>query len=173
MKKNIIKAAIICTVLLTAFFAHAAGQDHRLGIGANYWKAIKDIDTDDIDENGISWLATYQYTPGNPLSLEIDVELFREGFAGSTENVYAPQAYLIIGCKLYVGIGAGIYYCDGDFADDPFYALKAGLDIKLLPSVFLDINANYRFNEWEKLNDVISDVKSDTITLGAAIRVAF
>ena len=85
---------------------------------------MKDVDISEIDEDGVSWLASYQYRPARALSFEADLEVFRKGFAGATENVYAPQAYLLIGSGLYAGVGTGIYYVDDDFADRPFYAGK-------------------------------------------------
>ena len=159
------------SLLLASFtFAESA---HRLGVGAHYWKTIDDLDkegVDDIDEDGFSYLATYTYKPAL-LGLGLDVEWKDEGFAGSPEAVYEPQAYLILGDALYGAAGIGGYYSDGEFADDPFYAFRAGLDIELLPSVFLDIHGNYRFETWDSLSDDAADIDSDTITFGAALRI--
>ena len=63
------------------------------------------------------------------------------------------------------------YYSDGAWGGGPFYAFRVGADLEVLPHIHLDINANYRFEDWGKLNT--SDVSSDTITLGAAARFAF
>jgi opacity protein-like surface antigen len=46
--------------------------------------------------------------------------------------------------------------------------LRAGIDFAILPFLSLDINANYRFNDWEKLDK--DDVDTNTIRLGAAVR---
>ena len=43
-------------------------------------------------------------------------------------------------------------------------------DIPLLPNLFLDVNANYRFNDWGSLSG--SDLDTDTIRIGAALRFA-
>lgn len=56
---------------------------------------------------------------------------------------------------------------------DPFFGLRAGFDIHLLPYIFLDINANYRFEDWDDISDVDEDISTDTITLGAAVRIQF
>jgi hypothetical protein len=61
---------------------------------------------------------------------------------------------------------------DGDFADDPFYALRAGLNLELLPSVFVDISANYRFNDSAQFEGDDTDIDTDTVFLGAALRFA-
>ncbi|MDD5523084.1 MAG: hypothetical protein PHI84_19880 [Kiritimatiellae bacterium] len=166
-------AIVLCASLLIGGATCHAEGNHRFGVGANYWTAVKNIDVHDIDEDGMSWLATYQYASGSPLSLEANLEVFKEGFAGSPKNVYAPQAFVLVGCNLYAGAGIGIYYSDDEFADKPFYAVKVGLDLKLLPSLYLDINANYRFNKWKNISELADEIDSDTIILGAALRLAF
>ena len=57
--------------------------------------------------------------------------------------------------------------------NNPFYAFRAGPDIPLLPILHLDINANYRFENWGDLSTDGKSVDTDTITLGAAVRLAF
>lgn len=156
-------------LLVLAGSALAEG-DHRVGVGAHYWTTVDDIDVRDVDEDGVSWLLSYQYWP-SVFGVEAAVEWFESGFAGSDEDVYAPQAYLLVGSLLYGAVGIGGYYSDGDWADNPFYAFRAGLNLQLLPRLFLDINANYRFEDWEGLEG--SDIDSDTITLGAVARMAF
>ncbi|HMP75671.1 MAG TPA: hypothetical protein PKE12_05170 [Kiritimatiellia bacterium] len=148
-----------------------AESAHRLGVGAHYWKALDDLD-EDFDEDGLAWVATYQYKPGL-LGLGVDVAWKEKGFAGSTEDVYEPQGYLILGQALYAAAGIGGYYSDGDFADDPFYFFRAGFDVELLPSIFLDIHAMYRFEKWDNVSDDATKPDSDTITLGAAVRIGF
>lgn len=91
----------------------------------------------------------------------------------TTKEVYAPAAYLVLGTGLYGALGIGGSYSDGDFSKDPFYALRVGVAIEVLPKLFLDINANYRFNEWEEIKTVDEDTNTDTITLGAAVRIEF
>lgn len=142
-------------------------------MGANYWKTIKDVDLNDVDKNGFSWLATYQYAPGSPLSLEADIEYFYNGFAGTTRDVFAPQAYIVLGTSLYGALGIGCYFADDEFSKDPFYAIRLGLDFPLIRPIYMDINVNYRFNEWKNIHDLASDIHSDTITIGAAIRTEF
>ena len=42
--------------------------------------------------------------------------------------------------------------------------VRAGLDFPIAPRLFLDINVNYRFNDWNTLE--WSDLDTDTIRLG-------
>ena len=82
--------------------------------------------------------------------------------------MWSPEAFVLVGGTIYAGAGVGIYYSDGFFNDSPFFMLRAGLDFAILPFLSLDINANYRFNDWGSLDT--SDLDTDTIRLGAAIR---
>jgi hypothetical protein len=169
-KSGLIIALIIAGLMLsnTAF----ADSAHRLGAGIHYWVAMEDIDVEDVDENGYSLIFSYQYIPAGIFKFEADVELMQEGYAGADTNVWSPQAYLLIGKWLYAGLGIGINYADSDFAEKPFYALRAGLDLQILPRIFLDVNANYRFENWD-FDKVKEDVDTDTVNLGAILRLEF
>ena len=88
------------------------------------------------------------------------------------ETAFAPEAYLLFGGTIYGGAGIGIQNLDGEFADEPFFALRAGLNLELLPSTYVDISANYRFNDSAQLENSRTDIDTDTVFLGAAVRVA-
>ncbi len=160
-------------LLALAPAARAAGSEQRIGVGGHYWSTISSIDVHNIDDKGFSYIVSYQYRPPGLLSLEGDLEIYPHDYLGLNQGAYAPQAWVLVGGTIYAGLGIGIYYSDGHFADAPFYALRAGLDIVVLPSIYLDINANYRFEQWGNLSDITGDIHTDTVTLGAAIRFAF
>jgi hypothetical protein len=173
MRKTVLIAAIAfalaCLVPAPAVQAADGMGTHRLGVGANYWKTIDDIDLANVDDNGLSWLLSYQYAPVGLFKFEADLEYFPD-LGGGSEAVWAPEALVIVGGIVYAGAGAGIYYSDGDFGREPFFMLRAGLDFPILPFLFVDINANYRFNDWGSLSG--SDLDTDTIRLGAFVRMA-
>jgi hypothetical protein len=173
MKQGII--VIVLLFGLGSFFSPAYGGDHRLGLGGHYWKSVDDIDvssfTDDIKEDGFAMVVSYQYKP-TLFGFQFDVEIADEQLTGLSKTVYSPQAFLIVGGLVYGGVGIGTHYTDGEFTDEPFYALKAGLDFELLPHLHLDINANYRFDNWD-IDKVKADVDTDTVTLGIIGRIEF
>jgi hypothetical protein len=171
MIRRIYAAAVVCGMLYAVEPAWAG--DVRVGVGAHYWTAVDSVDADNVDEDGFSYYASAQFAFSDYVKLEADVEWFDKGFGGATEEVYAPEAFLVLGDVLYAAAGVGVYYSDGDFADDPFYSFRAGLDIPLLPILRLDINANYRFENWDSLSDHTQDIDSNTLTLGAAVRLDF
>lgn len=164
--------------LAMAFVAGMTGYasaDHAIGAGANYWRTIDDLKGNpEFDRSGVSYYLSYQYRPLPVLFLEAQLERMPDGFMASPDPVYAPQAY--IGAKLlfvYAAAGVGMFYADGEWANDPFYCLRAGVDLTLLPMIHLDINANYRFTTWDQTEDDATDIDTDTIFLGAAARIVF
>jgi hypothetical protein len=163
---------VVAAIAAGATCAWSEESSHRLGVGAHYWRALSDIDVDEVDQDGMSWIASYQYRPGW-LGIEADVEWFEKGFGGAADDVYEPQLFLLLGKGLYAGAGIGGYYTDNEFASDPFYALKAGLDVEVLWFLRLDVNANYRFEQWDDLSAEGKEIDTDTVTLGAALRLAF
>ena len=170
MKRMILSAGLALAIVQLAVQTCTAA-DHRFGAGIHYWRTIDDVNVDEFDEDGMAWTFSYQLRPAPLLGIELAVEALPDGYGGGAEEVYSPQAYLIVGKGIYAGLGVGGFYTDGDFQDDTFYALRAGLELELLPNVLLDVNANYRFTEWDDIKTVEEDVDTDTITLGAAVRL--
>jgi hypothetical protein len=167
-------ASIVVAVFLLALATGAvAGTGHRLGGGAHYWRTLDKVDLAEVDESGISWLVSYQLAPGSLVKFEADLEIFPKKFAGTEHPVYGPTALVLVGSTIYGGLGIGTYYYDGELADNPFYLLRAGVDFELLPTLYLDVHANYRWEDWQGLGEAVKDIDTDTITLGAAVRFAF
>ncbi|MFP4353243.1 MAG: hypothetical protein ACLFRP_09220 [Puniceicoccaceae bacterium] len=164
--RKAISAALAASVI-AAYSGFAAGE-HRIGAGANYWVTLDDLDVDDIDDSGFSYLVTYQYRDGL-WGLELNAEFLPDRFG---ENAWAPEAYLIFGDSIYAAAGIGIVHTDGDFESSPFYALRAGFDLEIFSGLHLDISANYRFNDTADLSDSDTRIDTDTVFLGAALRLA-
>lgn len=157
----------LCISIACFSSALFADSTHSLGLGAHYWRVIDDLGSD-FDDSGISYLAAYRYSNGL-LSIQPELEVFPKEFGGGTEEFYSPQILAILGDRIFAGVGAGILYSDGEFADSPFFMFRAGVGLLSLGPVTLDINANYVFTDWGDLSS--SDINSDTITLGAMVRV--
>jgi len=172
MKKTLVIIALFCGLFFILGQVSWADSSHRIGVGTHYWVTVDDIDEDNIDEDGLAIIASYQYLLTEYLKFEVAAEYLEEGYAGSDKSVLSPQAYILIGKGLYAGAGIGINYSDGEFADEPLYILRAGIDLEILPSIFLDINANYRFEKWD-FDEIEDDIDGDTITVGAILRLQF
>lgn len=167
MKKMIVTllAALLAAGLMSA---QAQESNTRFGAGVSYWVALDDIDIDNVDEDGFSYLLSYQKRPGL-LGLQLDLEYFDSRFQ---DDAYAPAAYVIIGNALYAAAGIGIVY-ENDWADDPFFALKAGFDLELTKRIYLDLGVSYRVEGSVNVDDALDDIDTDTLYAGAALRFGF
>ncbi|MFH0909854.1 MAG: outer membrane beta-barrel protein [bacterium] len=151
--------------------ARAANASTSIGGGVQYNHYLDDVDTDHIDENAFSYVIALRNNTSYLLGFEIDLELQPEELTGRDEMTYVPQAYLFLGKVIYAGAGVGISYFDGDFADEPNYYLRAGLDLEALPGLFLDISARYIIQDIENISDEVTEsIDGDSITLGANLR---
>jgi len=165
----------IYSVIIALFFLTCSSlfadnsQGARLGLGVNYFVALDDVDSD-IDDDGFSYILTYKNHANGLLGFQVDLELLPELFA---EDAYAPAAYVILGSGLYIAAGVGILNIDGDWAEDPFFAFKAGLDLALTSNLSVDLGASYRFESELELDDAVDDIDTDTVFLGGAVRWAF
>ncbi|MEM6455501.1 MAG: hypothetical protein AAF772_10435 [Acidobacteriota bacterium] len=149
---------------------HAA--EFRLGAGLHYWNAAEDLIDDRLEEDGLGGVITLQYVPDGLFRLGLDVEILPDGFPGANDSeALAPVAFVMVGRSgLYAGLGVGVTFGDGGGSpSDPFYVGRLGFDFEIVPSVHLDVHADYRA-------DAVSELDSpdvDTITVGAAVRFAF
>lgn len=164
MKKILMVAALVSGMAI------AAEAQTSLGLGARYVKTIDDLDSS-FEDSGMGAVLSYKSELGDLLAAQFDLTLYPDGYAGAKQEVLSPQAFLLLGKDLYAGLGAGWLFSDGDFADSPFFIARAGVIFELLPGLHLDINANYEFPEWEGVNKIDDEVDSDTVTLGAALRI--
>jgi hypothetical protein len=159
----IITAAIAC--LLPGLTTDAAAGS-SLGGGVHYLKNLGDIEENGFDTNAFSILGSYQWA-GPLLKLEADVEYVFD-FFGTDEGAWMPQAYVLVGGLIYGGAGIGTTYFDGDWASDPFYNLRGGVNLSL-GGMGLDVFATYLFWSDEELEDLTND-DWDSITFAAVLR---
>lgn len=164
-------AALCVVVALSGTTSAQQPGGHRFGGGVHYWRTIDNIRRDyRLHREGIAWIVNYQYVL-MLFNLELGVEVFPQGYYGSTQTAIAPHAFVGLSTPIYGALGMGTVTSgdlDGTFSA-PFYILRAGLNIELLPGFYLDVNGNYYFTDW----DTVEDVNTDTITLGAQARFAF
>jgi hypothetical protein len=169
---NAIALAVVAVTIIGAAGIANAGE-HRLGGGLHYLRNLADIENDsdfdlgnEWDNNSFSIIGSYQYNAGL-LKFEGDVEYVFD-YAGTGEAMWIPSAWLLAGGFIYGGAGIGSGYIDGEWQDDPFYALRAGVDIQL--SKFdLDIFGTYQFQDGGELEDLTGE-DLDSVTFAALLR---
>ena len=165
--KRIALLAIAAATLMASGAVDTGQCGHRIGGGIHYLRTLGDIkDTPDWDENAVAILASYQYATDGIIHFEGDVEWVLD-YAGS-EDMIEPQAWLLLGRVIYASAGIGIGYFDGDWLDNPFYALRAGVDFDF-GGLHLDAFATYRFQNSKVFDDVDQD-DLNAITFGAVVR---
>ena len=85
MKRSIAFLAIVC--VFTTSDQVLAENRHRIGAGAHYWYTIDDIDVEEIDEDGLGWIISYQFVPTPIFKLEADVEAKRARLAARVISI--------------------------------------------------------------------------------------
>jgi hypothetical protein len=148
-----------------------ARAEQRFGLCALYWRSVHDVSGAGLDSNGAAPCVTYQYAPAGIFRFEGDLEYYHNGFGGSNEAAYTPVVFALAEFGIYAGVGAGVTVSNGfdNHHSDPFYVGRVGYDFQLIPRLHFDINANYRANSFKGLKEY----STDSITFGAAARVAF
>ncbi len=172
MRKGLIAAMAALLVIAAAPTVFASGFE--IGVGANYWYSIDEAKDHSFDRDGLGWMITSRLGLTDYFAIGLEVEQTPDNFVFLSEKLYMPAAYAILGDGIYIGLGAGTYYYDGDFYNDVWYALRAGFKIPILTkNLVLDVNVNYRVEDWNGITDVKDSVDSDTLMIGAALRLAF
>ncbi len=174
--KTILSLAVAAAVVVGAETSLAGNGGFELGVGANYWYSLDDaIDSDhEFDEDGLGWMISSRWMWTDYLGLGFEFERSPDNYVALDDYVYAPSAHLILGGGLYLGLGIGYNYYDGDFYEDPFYNVRAGIKTRFVSPFIIDINLNYRTMSFDDARDVFNhSLDTDTLTLGAAVRIDF
>ena len=140
----------------------------RLGAGLHYLRAVSDIDPDgEFDKNDFAIFGTYTVS-GALINIEGNLEVVPD-YLGSDNVLFQPAAYGLLDLGLlYGGVGIGIGYLDGDWASQPFFALRGGAELEL-GGLALDAFLSYRFQNAD-FGDAVRDLDLDTLTLAAQIK---
>ncbi len=158
---------MLISIMLAGAFAPCTQAEHLLGGGVEYLKTLGDIkDEPEFDSNAFGIIGSYQYN-GGLLKFEADVEWIPD-FGGTSKSLIQPQAYALIGNLIYGGAGIGIGYFDGEWESNPFYALRAGVNLPI-GGLILDVFGVYRFQEAEVIEH-LGESDLDAITFCALIR---
>ncbi|HET9252629.1 MAG TPA: hypothetical protein VFP58_10990 [Candidatus Eisenbacteria bacterium] len=144
-------------------------QGSSLGAGIHYLRTLGDItadDTIDLNQDSFSLLASLKSDMG-PLTLDGQVEYIFD-YLGTDEAMWVPSAWALLGKTIYGGAGIGIGHTDGEWQTNPFYALRAGVEIPL-GGMALDTYASYQFQSGAELEDLTGE-DLDSLTFAALLR---
>ena len=161
---TIVIAAVLMVAPALVSNANAGGS---FGGGIHYLHNLADIKDDtSFDNNAFSILGSYMWS-GPLLKFEGQAEYIFDMY-GSGKAGWAPQAYVLVGGMIYGGAGIGIYYTDGDWANDPFYNLRAGVNLGL-GGMNLDVYGTYQFWSEGDLKDLTGE-DFNAVTFAAVLR---
>lgn len=145
--------------------AHAAW----LGGGIHYLRTLGDITDDgniDLNQNSVSLLAS-GLTDMGPLKVEGQVEYVFD-YVGTGNEMWVPSAWVLAGGMIYGGAGIGIGYTNNEWQTNPFYALRAGVNVPL-GAMALDGYATYAFQSDADLKNLTGE-DLDSLTFAALLR---
>ena len=161
--------ALLSLVLAVTIAVPAAAA--QFGVGLHYLRTLDDQGFgEDFKQNDFALFGSITI-PVAIVRIEGQLEWVPD-YIGSDENLFQPAAYglLDIG-PIYGGAGIGVGYLTGDFggwATNPFYALRAGIDLGL-GGINVDVFASYRFQS-ANFAEGAQNLDLDKLTLAAQIR---
>ncbi len=165
MKRITLAAVVAC--MFSAAPAHAL-VGSSIGIGLHYLRSLGDFEEDEVsfDKDNFGILGSYQF--GVPLvSIEANVEWVFD-YLGTDETLIEPSLYAVTNGMIYVGAGIGIGHINDRWLNDPFYALRGGVNVGL-GGLGLDVYTTYRFQSDDELEDLTGD-DLDSLTFAAVLR---
>jgi hypothetical protein len=160
----VIALAAVAATLPT--FAGDAAADTSLGAGVHYLRNLGDIEDNGFEKGSISVLGSLQFGV-SMLKLEADLEYMFD-LMGTDQGAWLPQAYVLVGGMIYGGLGIGTVEYDGEWSNDPFYNLRAGVELPL-SAMALDLYATYQFWNDDQLESLTGD-DLDSITFAGVLR---
>ena len=173
MRKFAIAAIAVSMVVAEAMAANR-GTGFELGAGATYWYSIDAAKDQSFDRDGLGWMITSRIPLSDFFAIGLEVEQSPDNFVFLSKRLYLPSVYAVLGNGIYGAIGIGTYYYDGDFYGDTWYALRAGFKVPVITdALVLDVNINYRVEDWDGIKEVGDNVDTDTLMVGAALRLLF
>jgi len=163
----------LLVITLFAALSMAAGATiagaSEFGGGIHYLRNLGEIDKDqtlDLNRNSVGIIASLK-KPLAMLSLDLQAE-YISNYAGTDNSMWIPSAWALFGNFLYGGAGIGIGHIDGDWQSDPFYALRAGVNMPL-GTMHLDVYGTYQFWNDDDLKNLTGE-DLDSVTLAAVLR---
>ena len=162
-------------VLATAIPVAGAEALYRLPTTTNVSKLeLTDLNVNDFNPAAEQQAAVFSFklNPRNLLQFKADLDLLPADPTADPDTVLLPQMFVAVGDDLYAGLGTHYVIEDGVMIDDPQFSLRAGVDLEILPYIFLDISADFRFDDWRELNEEDA-LTNGEVVWGGALRIQF
>jgi hypothetical protein len=139
------------------------------GGGLHYLRNLGDITNDDAIDLSRNSFALVGSVKGAFGGFGVDGQVgYIFDYVGTGEPAWEPSIWGLLGSFVYGGAGIGWQYHDGDWSDEPFYALRAGVALPL-GSTELDVYGSWRFQGSEDFENLTGE-DLDSITFAAILR---
>ena len=161
--------SVLAVVIGMVTVCGTAQAGSSIGGGIHYLRTLGDITDDgaiDLNQDSFSLLASIKSNMGL-ITLDGQVEYVFD-YLGTDEAMWVPSAWALVGSTFYGGAGIGIGHTDGEWQTNPFYALRAGVEIPL-GGMALDGYASYQFQSGAELEDLTGE-DLDSLTFAALLR---
>ena len=170
LKRSIIVFTLLAGMVFTSGILADARCQNRIGGGIHYLRTLGSIkDEPGWDSNSVGFMVSYQKVMGS-IRFEADLEWVPD-YGGSDKTMFQPQAWVLLGKLVYLSAGIGGSYIDSGWLANPFYGLRAGVNLAFAGLNF-DGFTSYRFQSANVLEN-IDQQDLDALTFGALVRVDF
>ncbi len=168
--RKLLAIVLFAAMAVSAVPTFAAAAGTSWGLGLHYLRNLGDIDKDeslDLSKGSFGLIGSLKKSGAGLMSFEAQVEYVFD-YAGTGHEMWIPSGWLLAGKFIYGGAGIGIGHIDGEWQSDPFYALRAGVNMPL-GNMHLDMYGTYQFwNDGDLKNLTGEDL--DSVTLAAVLR---
>ena len=167
--RKLLAVLMISAVAVTSLSGTATIANAGIGVGLHYLRNLGDIDEDeslDLSKDSFGFIGSLKKNTTGLLSFEGQVEYIFD-YAGTGEGMWIPSGWLLAGKFIYGGAGIGIGHIDGEWQSDPFYALRAGVNLPL-GGLSLDAYGTYQFWDDDALHDLTGE-DLDSVTFAAVL----
>lgn len=167
--RSLIAALSLSLIVVVGTAAPAAAA--QFGVGLNYLHTLEDLgdvdSTNDFSQDDFSIFGSVT-VPVALVRIEGDLE-WVPGYLGGDSDLWQPQVYAFLPLGLlYGGIGMGIGHLDGNWASNPFYALRAGIEFGL-GGLAADAFLTYRLQS-ANFGEASENLDLDALILGAQVK---
>ena len=169
MNARVSGISTLVAIALLVSIVGTAQAERSLGLGVHYLRNLGDITDDgavDLNQNSASLIGSIKSDLG-PLKLDGQVEYIFD-YIGTGDEMWQPSLWLLLGGFIYGGGGMGIGYTNNEWQNNPFYALRAGVNLPL-GGLALDGYGTYQFQSDSELENLTGE-DLDSVTFAAILR---
>jgi hypothetical protein len=156
MMPRVVLPMALCALLMGVGASTAGAGGGQPGLGLHYLRNLGDIKKNggDFNQNSYALVGAYKRDLAM-LKVEGTVDYIFD-YIGTGKHMWEPAGWALLGNMIYGGAGIGIGYINGDWQKNPFYALRAGVQLPF-GKRGIDVFGTYRFQSDEQLKSLTGE----------------